>query len=375
MNDINSELEFASIQMNLEYIAPTNDANAVTSCIDIANRYIKTLENSIQNIPYKTYISNMVKVKLYSAKEYIIQKDYYNSETCLNYIFQLCNDPAKLNILSLHSSLAKAQEHMGEIYVEKKEVHLAIESYKKAVENYQIAEVLQPFWDSDFYLNLGLIHKRLAEEYFKLSIEDLEHNETFIHNALEHLDIALSKYTQVKERVPELIDTYCKTGFAYIAAADQLWKDNRWNRQVEQYLRDATNTLDQALEQISMNSGEQSNGNRQIANSRCIISRINALYHERIGNYIDAERFFEQTLQDGKYAIQTAPNHPYGYMEAANGYLTYSSFLINQNQKEKAKEMILHGLRMIADADSFIDNTTGFIDIRHSLELNLQKCE
>ena len=365
-NDINLNLEFASIKMNLEYIAPANDSNAVSTCIDIANDYIKKLESNIKNIPYKTYITNMVKVKLYLAKEYLIRKDYENATTCLNYIFNLCSDPTKLNVLSLYSSLAKAQEQMGELYAAQKECYKSIESYQNAVETYQVAEILQPFWDGEFYLNFGLV--------YNLSSENHLNHELYVKKALENLNNALSKYQEVKERIPELIDTYCKMGFAYITVAEKLWQDDRWNDEVEMYLSDAASILDQAIQQINSNVNGKTDGNRQIANSRCIISRISALYNERKGNYSVAEGFFRQTLTDGDYAIHTAPNHPYGHMEAATGYLAYSSFLLNHNRISEAKQIILTGLEIIKNAESFINSSIGFKDIRENLELNLTKC-
>lgn len=374
MNDIYSKLDFASIKMNLEYIAPIKDSNAVDACIDIANEYIGILESNVRNIPYRTYISNLVKVNLYLSKEYLIRKDYELSKKCLDFIFDICDDQRKLNALSLYSSLAKAQEQMGELLGTLKEREKSIQMYENAIETYYVAEVLQPFWDAEFYLNFGLVHKRMAEEYFTLSLEDSPNSKEHIQKGIKHLDLALLKYEHVKSKVPEVIDTYCKMGFAYVTAADLLWQDDAWNEVVEKYLEDATDVLEQAIQQISSNVGNKTDGNRQIANSRCIISRTFGLYHERRGNLSKAENYFKQTLKDGEYAILAAPNHPYGYMECANGHLSYSDFLLNRKRNKEAGEIIHVGLKAIEKAESFVNQSAGFVNIRKKLEENLARC-
>jgi len=367
--DVESQLTFVSIQMNLEYIAPSAGKNAADECIRVAARYMDVLGANIKRIPYKTYILNMAKVKLYLAKEYVIKEDFDEAKAQLGYLFDLCSDPRKLSALSLYSYYGKAQEQMGEIFSALKDRRGALEMYEKALETYQVAEVLQPYWDSEFYLNFGLVHKRTAEGFFHLSQVSGEDRDAHIYTATQHLDSALSKYEEVKSRVPEVIDTYCKMGFAYVTAAEYLWQEDRWNDALERYLLAAEDILKEALEQIEHNGGEHTNGNRQLANSRCIVTRTFGLYYARRNLPEEAERWFKKALEAGQSAIHAAPGHPYGYMEAADGHLQYTRFLARHGRREEARFIAEQGMRILMQADQSCDDQPATTrSIRRALE-------
>ncbi|MBE6032371.1 MAG: hypothetical protein E7224_04185 [Clostridiales bacterium] len=342
-----SKLTFTSIQMALEHIAPAGEKNAPDQCVQIAKDYMEALEKNIKSFPYKTFILNMAKAKLYLAKEYVIKEDFPQAEAELAYIFHLCKDPRKLSALSLYSCCGKAQEQQGEIYAAQKNKDKALAMYLESLETYQVAEVLQPYWDSEFYLNFGLVHKRAAEGYFSLAGKDPEKEEDAIRKAICHLDQALDNYREVKKRVPEIIDTYCKMGFAFTTAAENLWEDDRWNEDLERYLALAEEVLNEALEQIKRNGGEGTTGNRQIANSRCILSRTSGLYYQRRGMDKEAEKHFLNALDDGDAAVNAAPGHPYGYMEAADNCLKFALFLQKKGRLDEAKIAVRKGLAIL----------------------------
>lgn len=374
-NNIDKKLTFLSVLMNLEYMSPSDEEMAVDKCIRIAEEYIDTLEKNIKVIPYKMYISNLIKARLYLTKQYITKKQYDNAQETVSYILDICADNRKLSALSLYALYGKAQEHMGEIYMKLRMGKEAIDMYEKAVETYQVAEVLQSYWDAEFYLNFGLAYKRISEEYFCMAgemTENEEQYEEYIEKAIKNMDNAFKKYEQVRRRVPEIIDTYCKMGFAYANALDYLWRDDKRNEQTEKYLADAEKVLEEAFAQMASNAGETVS-NREVANAKCIISRDKGKYYWRKGEVDKAEECFRITVLDGENAIKAAPKHPYGYAEAARSYYAYASYLFEQQRYEEAKEYASKGLETIECANKYINNSEGFVNIRKAFEEILEK--
>ena len=289
---------------------------------------------------------NKTKAELYLAKQYEIGGKEELAKEVLNGIFKLCADPGKLSALSLYSCYAKAQEQMGEIFGKEKDRDSALDMYSRALDAYRVAEVLQPYWDVEFYLNFGLLHKRTAEEYWHLVNEREADSEQNALKAMNHLESALKTYDEIRERVPDMIDTYCKTCFAYVDIAKMLWQDDRWNEIVEKYLKAASVTLNEAMGRV-----EHTVFNRQLANIHCIITRTYGQYLDRRGKDDEAEQWFQKTLGAGDVAVQIAQGHPYGYMEAADGCLQYAIFLQKHRREAEMVPIAERGLGILSAAD------------------------
>ncbi len=374
MKQIQLKLQFLNIQMNLEYISPSTNINSVQRCIETAEEYLNTLTENLLIIPYKTYMTDYCKIQLYLAKQHVIDLENDKAENCLNEIFKICEDVRKMSALSLYAICAKAQEQMGEILGLRKLRHEAIAMYQKSVETYQVAEVVQDYWDSDFYLNFGLVHKRMTEEYLHLALDYEEEPEKNLNKAFFHLDQALELYGRIKEVIPELLDTYSRMLFGCIEILRQLWKSEQHNDIVFKYIKKANQLLDEAFGMLQTRKNGLQEANRQLYNAMTMVSRYSALFYERIGMDNEAQKCYQKTLQDGQMAIQAAPLHPYGYTEAAQGYACYAKFLLRQKNVTSAYRIANEGLGLIQKGNQMVSSSSGFIEIQESLQQILKRC-
>lgn len=369
INDWQKTLELKNIQLNLEYMASQDSDSAVDRCIQLAIEYIDYLEGKMQEIPYQTYVRSRMIMLTYLAKSYVIRKKFVEAVACLDEVLEVCNDVRKTSALSLYAICGKAQEQRGEIYGFDKNRTAAIQMYNQAIESYQVAEVLQPYWDSEFYLNFGLVYKRRAEEYFNLA-QETEDRDANLEQANANIALALRIYDKVIARTPEMIDVYCKVNFACMTAIDFYAAEGYQDSAVEQYFQKGIAVL-QSVELESfwndndMQDEMERKGNRQLCNGRTHIYLCYASYLAHKGEHEKAIAYFEDSLKAGADAIRVAEKHPYGYMESADAHATYAEYLIVENQLEKAKDIAAIGLQQIETAESFVDE--GFASIKNRL--------
>ena len=347
-------ITFSLILMELEYISPSETPDAVRHCIEIAENLIQVLEANIDHIPYKHYINSMVKAHLYLAKTYIIKNDYSRGMQHASYVLELCSDTKKCSALALHANHAKAQEYMGEIKAMEEEWSAALSYYRSAAENYQLAEAVQLYWDAAFYLDFGLIYKRLGEASLSLAKRQtsLDKKLAFEKAAQADMDHALKKYGEVCRQRPELIDAYCKIGFLYNMFLEYFWDRDDHQAAVERYFEQAHDNLQAALQIVGLN-----HANRQLANISCTLTCMHGRYLAYRGEDAKAEQAFCQSIQYGRAAVSMAPGHPYGYLVLSECCLALGKFFADRERIREASEVLEEGLSHIRTAERYAGNT------------------
>lgn len=353
-HDAEHWITFSLILMELEYISPSGDQNAVQHCIEIAENLIQVLDANISSIPFKDYVNSMVKAHLYLAKAYIVRNDYVKGAQYASYVLDLCADAKKCSALALHASHAKAQEYMGEISDMNGNGAEALARYQSAAENYQLAEAAQPYWDASFYLDFGLIYNRIAEASLSLAKAQTsaEKRAGFETAARTSVARALKKYDEVRSRRPELIDTYCKTGFACNMFLEYFWNRDEFQAEVERCFEQANNNLQAAFQIVG-----RDHKNRQLANISCTLTCIHGRYLAHAGKDAEAEQAFRQSMQYGRTAVSAAPKHPYGYLVSAECCLAFGAFLHERGRKQEAEVILRDGLSCIQTAEHYAGNS------------------
>lgn len=367
-HDAKHWITFSLILMELEYICPSSDQNAVQHCIEIAENLIQVLDANISSIPFKDYISNMVKAHLYLAKAYIVKNDYVKGSQHVSYVLDLCADDKKCSALALYASHAKTQEYMGEISAMRGAAEEALTCYQSAAESYQLAEAVQLYWDASFYLDFGLIYIRIAEASLLLAKAQTsaEKRSSFENAACSSVAHALKKYDEVRSKRPELIDTYCKTGFACNTFLEYFWNRDEFRTEVEQYFDHANRNL-QAAFQIAGHDHK----NRQLANISCTLACTHGRYYAYRGNKENAEQAFLQSIQYGHTAVSVAPKHPYGYLVLSECCLALGKFFLEQDRQQEAAGILKEGLAQIHTAECYAGNTNQHFQ---SIQQELLQC-
>ena len=367
-HDVEHRITFSLILMELEYISPSGDQDAVQHCIDIAEQLIEVLDANLDSIPFKHYINSMVKAHLYLAKAYIVKNDYVKGAQHASYVLELCSDANRSSVLALHASHAKAQEYMGEIKAMEGETSAALSYYQSAARNYQLAEAVQLYWDAAFYLDFGLIYNRIAEASLSLAKKETNQGERAAlekaaQSSVEH---ALKKYSGVQAKRPELIDTYCKIGFLCNMFLEYFWNREEYQSAVEHCFEQANSNLQSAFQLVGHN-----HTNRQLANISCTLTSILGCYLAYRGDYAKAEEVFAQSIQYGHTAVSVAPKHPYGYLVLSEARLDFGRFLMERGRTSEAEAVLRDGLSDISTAERYAGNTN-----RHfqSIQEEITRC-
>ena len=353
-HDAENWITFSFILMELEYISPSDEQNAVQHCVDIAEQLLDVLKKNMEKIPFKHYINSMVKTHLYLAKAYIVKNEYEKGASHAQYVLDLCAKPELCSALALHASYAKAQEYMGEIHSMKGEQEAALNCYRSAVKNYGVAEVVQPYWDASFCLNVGMIYKRMGEACLDLAKEQSERERRgdLEAEALTSMDHAWKKYKEVRTKHPELADTYCKIGFACNTLLEYFWSTDDHGADVEKYLEQGHENLQMAFQMLG---GSQTN--RELANIACTLNRLEGCYFARIGQDARAQEAFAQSETWGRTAISVAPRHPYGYLVLAECCLALGRFLQDEGKQTDGILTLQEGLKQIRIAKEYAGNS------------------
>lgn len=361
-------ITFSLILMELEYISPSSDQNAVQHCIEIAEHLICVLDENISSIPFKTYINSMVKAHLYLAKAYIVRNDYAKGAEHASYVLDLCADPQRCSALALHASHAKAQEYMGEISAMRGDAEDALARYQSAAEHYQLAEAVQPYWDASFYLDFGLIYNRIAEASLSLAKvqTNAEKRASLEHAACSSVAQALKQYDEVRSKRRELMDAYCKTGFVCNTFLEYFWNRDAFRTEVERCFDRANRNLQEAVQIVG-----HDHKNRQLANIACTLACIHGRYYAYRGDREKAEQAFLQSVQCGHTAVSVAPKHPYGYLVLSEACLALGKFFLEQGRGQEARNILEEGLDQIHIAEHYAGNTN-----RHfqSIEEEITRC-
>lgn len=352
--DAGDWITFSFILMELEYISPSDEENAVQHCVDIAEQLLDVLKKNKDKIPFRHYINSMAKAHLYLAKAYIVKNEYDKGVSYARYVLELCADPELCSVLALYASYAKAQEYMGEIHSMRGEQEKALHCYRSAVRNYGLAEVTQPYWDASFCLNVGMIYKRMGEACLDLAKEqtERERRDALEAEALSSMDHAWKKYKEVCGKQPELADTYCKIGFACNTLLEHFWSRDDHRADVKKYLEQAHENLQTAFQMLD---GGQTN--RELTNIACTLYRLEGCYYARIGKKTQAQDAFVQSEKWGRVAISVAPRHPYGYLVLAECCLARGGILLDGGNQAQGELTLQEGLEQIRTAKRYAGNS------------------
>ena len=344
------ELQFLAIQMDIAHIAPSDEKDANQQVIDLATAFLTLLEQQRAAIPYRMYLTNQMNVYLRLARAYTTKSNFPEALAYLQDFFKTLTAD-KVTVLGLYDLYARAHEMMGNLYGQMGKHEEELDMEYRAVDAYNIAEVMQQIWDPEFYLNFGLACKRLGESCLR---------EGKIEEGLAMIDEALTKYQLVKQNAPEMIDTYCKIGFACNDAAQYLLKHENYKKRAEEYLACAENTANEATNFMEKLRGTENVGNRQICSIRCTAARLSGVMLFAQNRNQEAEDAFQKALAYGRQFVQEVPMHPYSYLGNVRTYVNYAEFLAATDRHQEAEKAAECGMEALIMARSYSDDPNAF---------------
>lgn len=344
------ELQFLAIQMDIAHIAPSEEKDASQQVIDLATAFLTLLEQQRAAIPYRMYLTNKMNVYLRLARAYTTKSNFPRALAYLQDFFKTLTAD-KVSALGLHDLYARAHEMMGNLYGQMGKHEDELDMEYRAVDAYNIAEVMQRIWDPEFYLNFGLACKRLGESCLR---------EGKLEEGLTLIDDALAKYQLVHQNAPEMIDTYCKIGFACNDAAQYLLKHENYRKKAEEYLACAENTANEAINFMEKLKGTETVGNRQICSIRCTAARLSGVLLFTQNRHQEAEESFQKALEYGRQFVLAVPTHPYSYLGNARTYVNYAEFLSETCRLQEAGKAAEYGMEALRMARSYSDDANAF---------------
>lgn len=346
----NMEFQFLAILIDIAHIAPSDSENACQQVINLSDEFLELLERQKTTISYKVYIANKLNVYLRLARAYTTNRNFDMAEEFFQYFFEILS-VEKANALSLNDLYARAHEMLGNLYGQMGKHEAEIQIEEKAIDAYNIAEVMQQVWDPEFYLNFGLAYKRLGESCLR---------EGKIEKGLAFIDAALSKYQIVKKNAPDIIDVYCKIGFAYNDAAQYLLKYPEYISKADEYLHSAERTANEAIAILDELNTTTTNGNRQLCSIRCTAASLLGTMMASQNQYKKAEEFFQKALEYGRLYILEAPTHHYSFLGNARIYSAYAEFLSGIHHGQEAEKAAECGMEALVKARNLIDDKNSF---------------
>ena len=357
--------QMVGIKMRLIHIYPieTEDKNdSVVNAISLAEEYLRLLDENRDNITYREYIQNKISVCLFKADEYRILQDFDSAKGCLEEPLAICSDSDSMGVLKLYRLYATALEHMGVIEETLRNYEVAKDYYLRSIGQYRLAELLEPYWDPDFYLNWGLVYKRLGEAEF--------HLEGQIVSSFDQIDKALIKYKMVADQMPEMIDTYCKIGFACTNSMEKLLNlpENLFDSHLRESFENYAEICQKAVEDAFDSMGSKEKGNRQIWNISCSYHRSEGTFLWRSGKNEEAKESFEKAVEAGQSAVKYYPEHPYSYLGLARACLAYKKYLDAIGESDRAGEYSRKGLEAIVVSRRYTSDENSFEDVYRQLK-------
>ena len=352
------EFQFLAILLDIVHIVPSSAEDASQQVIILADEFLELLEKQRTAIPYKVYITNKMNVYLRLARAYTTKNNFQKALDYLEGFFDTLT-VEKVSVLGLYDLYARAHEVMGNLYGQMGEHEAELEKERKAIDAYQLAEVTQQIWDPEFYLNFGLAYKRLGESCLR---------EGNVEEGLGFVDAALTKYRLVKKNTPEIIDTYCKIGFACTDAAQYLLKHSAYSEKAEEYISCSERTTNEAVSIIEALSGTTTNGNRQLCSILCTAARLSGILLAAQNRNAEAEESFQKALEYGRQYVNEALTHPYSYLGNARTYADYAQFLSETGRRQETGKAAKLGMEELVKARHFTEGKNAFSEEFERLE-------
>lgn len=251
-----------------------NNKDEKKNIINTAEEYLKCIKECSLAVSNKNILEKICEIRLFLGKQYVLDGRYEEGRLQYDEVLKICSSTINF-IPSMYKYKAVVLERIGEVYAYGKKTEEAHEMYRQALKFYDMAQYIISTYDYDFILNNGLAWKRLSESFFMM--DDID-------NALESIDNAILKYEKVENAEPDIIDTYCKEGYAYIDTADTLLKlninDESIKNKIKEYILKGIEVGNKGMEKNKSRIGEDENINRQIID---ILDRGQKLFE----NFID----------------------------------------------------------------------------------------
>lgn len=268
---------------------PKESLGEKRSDIVLAERLLDLYENVDANLELK--YDDFIYLNTYIAKAYMAGIDPQKSRAYLNKAQSVPQEA--VTIFKLYQNMAYSYMVSGELYTLFQQTEEASLELKQAVDFYKYAIVVDQH-DLTSKLNLGLVNKRISENYQRKNQVD---------QAERYMQEAISIYEEVRTANPTLIDVYQKIGYAYSELSIYLHTTEKKESSVH-YCNQAIQILNTGLDYLT-SIGED---HRQIRNALC---QANRNLFQMTG---DSQHLLT-SLHHGRHSILCAKENALGYME------------------------------------------------------------
>lgn len=272
------------------------------------------------SLPMSEYYNYSIYLNTYLAKAYMAGIAPEKSREYLEKSFTIPREA--IFLFHLYKNIAFTYMVSGELYTQEGETTKATEDLQRAIEFYQYTTT-QDRYDWESHLHLGLVHKRISENYQQRNQRE---------KAEEYMLQGIAIYEKVRKQNPTLIDVYQKIGYAYSELGAYLMAQEKEtpsnSTKSEEYCRKSLSILEKGLDYLQ-SIGED---HRQIRNALCQVNR--SLFS------ISADpSYLENSFQHARKSILCARENVLGYMEffysgkTAKESNLFSSLLHSEVQK------------------------------------------
>ena len=264
-------------------------------------------------------------------------------------------------MLKLYRLHAIALEHMGVVEETLGNYEQAREYYLYSIRQFRLAELLEPSWDPDFHLQWDLVYKRLGETEF--------HLEGLTEASFDQIGKALVQYRMVTDKTPEIMDAYCKIGFACTDSMEKLLKlpEDRFSVHLRKCFENYAEACRKAVEEAFDSMGAGAKRNRQLWNISCSFYRSEGVYFWRSDRKEEAEQAFEKSIEEGKSAVRFFSEHPYSYLGLAKACLAYKLYLEATGKTAAGSVYARQGREAIVVSRKYLTDQNAFEDIYQQL--------
>lgn len=364
--DISSYANLLCYKMKVQDMYQTSYSENITQeAINTAEEYLKCLHSSNDIGMNKAIAERNCEIMLFLGKQHVTLGNNSTAEKYYNDVLKTCDDNIKYHMNYFYKYKAIALEKMGEIYAISNNKERSKELYEKALTNYEIAEYYLKNSDYDIILNNGLAWKRMAESYFSLNNID---------KAIECIDNAILKYHKVENIEPNIIDIYCKKGFAYLDSAERLLnnKENITDKidvKINEYINKGVEAGNKGLNKLSNSINKDLIKNRQIFDIISKGKRLLAKYNQDKQSEEIVIEYYKDAINAGEEAIKNTPGHIYAYSGYSEACLMYCEYLKkNDAFHSHINEYCNKGLETIEKALEMSNTIQRFISIKSDLK-------
>lgn len=318
--------------------------NAESTATSSGKRYDILLAENILDIYSNLDVSlekkynDQIYLNTYIAKAYMAGIDPSQSRKYLDKAFSVPDEA--ISLFQLFKNTAFAYMVSGELYTVEKDLNNSMKELEKAEHYYKYTTILDHH-DVESMSNLGLVHKRISENYQILG--DTPKVESAMIDAIKI-------YQQVKIQNETLIDIYQKLGYANSELSMYLLGKTD-NEKPLMYCKEAIKILEEGLHYLI----QMSEDHRQIRNALCQSYRNLFIMTEK-------PEFLEYSFLHAQKSIACASENVLGY----TGFLRTAKVAQQSNLLEpstlKEVENYLKKLNSLSAQEKFINLAQEILD-------------